>query len=88
MSYDDGKQLSNLQRIHELEEMVSELEEKNARLREELRWRDAEVLYLHRRCRILDKVLENLGVDYAAEVDKVLKAYPQLTQRGPLLGGE
>ena len=67
---------------------VKQLREENAKLREELRWRDAEVLYLHRRCRILDKVLENLGVDYAAEVDKVLKAYPQLTQRGPLLGGE
>jgi hypothetical protein len=36
MSYDDGKQLSNLQRIHELEEMVSELEEKNTKLRQNI----------------------------------------------------
>jgi len=47
-----------------------------------------EVLHLRRRNRILDKVLEIHGLDWFAEVDKVLKAYPQLTQRGPLPGGE
>jgi hypothetical protein len=38
-NYDDGKPLTNLQRIHELEEMVSKLEEKNAKMRDQLRWR-------------------------------------------------
>jgi hypothetical protein len=37
--YGDGKNITNLERIHELEEMVSELESKNAKLRELLRWR-------------------------------------------------
>ncbi len=48
----------------------------------------AEVLYLRRRCRILDKVLENLGVDWAAEVDKVMKANPKLAEWPTLPGNE
>lgn len=40
--YNDGKQMSNLQRIHELEEMVSNLEDDNAKLRDLLRWRNVQ----------------------------------------------